>query len=84
MGGTTPVGHYSPQGDSPYRCVDMSGNVWEWTASDYDKSSKVLRGGSWYIFGESVRAAYRFNVFLDLRNVDIGFRCLASPGDNNE
>ena len=35
-GGTTPVGAYSPAGDSLYGCADMAGNVWEWVTDWYD------------------------------------------------
>ena len=36
---STPVGKYSPQGDSPYGCVDIAGNVFEMT------NTGMLRGG---------------------------------------
>jgi formylglycine-generating enzyme required for sulfatase activity len=74
-GGTTPVGKYSPQGDSPYGCADMAGNVWEWTSSEYSDWGKVLRGGSWYRAPDYVRGASRHRYRPGSRYDHYGFRC---------
>jgi formylglycine-generating enzyme required for sulfatase activity len=81
IGTTTPVGRYSPDGDSPCRCADMAGNVWEWTASEWKPGSvyRVLRGGS----GGDDRSYARVNVRLrcnpGLSCLLIGCRVVASP-----
>jgi len=92
VGEPSAVGSYSPQGDSPYGCIDMVGNIWEWTSSLYrpypytaddgreDKKtmgSRVMRGGSWGQNEDSVRAAYRSR-YDPVRNFNSGFRCALS------
>jgi len=77
---TTMVGQFDG-GKSAAGVSDMSGNVWEWTASWYDdkKEHRVLRGGSWLYNRRVARCADRFRFVPDFFLNDVGFR-VVSPG----
>ncbi len=92
--GTTPVGKYSPQGDSPYGIADMASNVWEWTHSLYRAypyrtgdgresndagGARVLRGGSFYDLASGVRTVSRRHLDPGDYHDDTGFRVVLAP-----
>lgn len=70
---THPVGLKQANAFAVY---DMLGNVWEWTADNYDYNTKVVRGGSWDGSIRYVRASSRVRYGLAFRFNNIGFRCV--------
>jgi hypothetical protein len=74
LGGTTPVGMFSPQSDSSFGVSDMAGNVWEWL-SDEHQQKHLLLGGSWFYSIEFARVdAYGLWRSSDTRSNFIGLR----------
>ncbi len=79
---TAPVGSF-PAGASAQGALDLAGNVWEWTASNYAsydggvrEDKRVLRGGSWG-GGDprTERTTNRFRLEPTARAQFLGFRC---------
>lgn len=92
--GTSPVGKYSPLGDSPRGCSDMAGNVWEWTNSLYKpypyiandgredpatEDERIQRGGSWGYDAIKVSSHYRDRGAPTQKLNSVGFRCVLYP-----
>ncbi len=85
--GTVDVGSY-PDGASPFKILDMAGNVAEWTASKperypgntsnsklYNDNAYILRGGNWFSTAEQLTTFYRNSAVPTTANNDLGFRC---------
>lgn len=95
----TPVGKFSPRGDSPYGVSDMAGNTWEWCSSLLDPypynptdgrenlesmGKRVLRGGALGLDRFVARCAFRGGTHPGDYGFSIGFRVVLSSHYMNQ
>lgn len=62
---------------SPYKVHDLSGNVYEWTSSNWNQrvEDKVVKGGNWNAGAENSSCKARFGQTPSAPSPAIGFRC---------
>jgi formylglycine-generating enzyme required for sulfatase activity len=93
IGDPTAVGSYE-LGKSQDGIYDLTGNVWEWVADEYNaypggsatahpdfgKKFRAIRGGAWFDPGNSIIAGYRGGLDPGHDFGNIGFRCARDGG----